>query len=140
MSVEILLLIVGGIIGVAADEIWKQVNRYVRNARPAGVLWGWVKEGGSPTRIVISTCPTDDPSEYTDTIYPQEARAASEVESYLKSALSAEVRLLLSARVGGAINNNLIVIGGPNHNHVTRRVVPQPSLPFSFDGYALVNS
>ena len=137
---EVALVIAGAVLGVIVDYSFKAIRRYWVTTRPAGRLWGWAKQDDSELWIILSTCPNDDPSEYTDTIYPQEARAATELESYLKGALGAEVRLRLSVRANEAINSNLVLLGGPIHNHITRRVLPALNAPFQFDDHTLVNT
>lgn len=135
---EAILLVAGAILGVVADRAADRLSFYWTTMRPAGHLWAWVKNSQSPLEIVVSTCPNRDSTEYTDTIYPQEAHAAAEVESYLKGAIRTDVKLVLSARPSEAIRHNLVVIGGPKHNDVTQCLLSRLDIRFHFDGHTLV--
>jgi hypothetical protein len=123
------------LITVAAQRTLK----WIRELQPGRALWRLNED--SVTWIVITSGALRDHAEKTETVYPAEAKAATEIESFLKSLYpSMQVRVATSNYASAAIyEGNLIVIGGPVRNRVSKDLfqVLQPQL--SFEGYDLVD-
>lgn len=121
------------ILGLGARRAWVAVTQ----RRPARVVWPF--EPDDRVEIVMTTAPVEHALEGSTLVYPAEAVAATEIESYLGRTLKVSGRLRVSDRFPSTKwDRNLIVVGGPVHNEVTRRLLDaiQPSL--CFDGYAIV--
>jgi hypothetical protein len=136
--VTIVLLIAGAFAGVIAGKAWDWAGRYLTTTRPAGKLWGWLADA-EPVRIVMSTGLPND-SEYTGSVFPTEAQAAAEIKSYLESTLSHKASQRLSDGLGENVKDDLILIGGPVANEVSRQVLARSEVPFRFDGHTIIQA
>jgi hypothetical protein len=132
--------IVEGLVGAGILFAGQKAVRYVVNTRPGRRLWR-VNEAERMT-IIISSGPHYDASEYTETVFPTEARPAAEVESYVRRLypkLSVRVRTSSSVHADD-LRGNLVVIGGPDHNRIARSLLGRIEVAneWSFDGYSLI--
>ena len=111
---------------------------FLRDKSPGRRIWNL--DRSKSTHIVITTGRIRDDNEFTDTVYPAEARAAAEIELYLRLIYPKMiVRVTTSeAATGEDLKGNLIVIGGPNHNRISRRILDSLVIPFEFGGHDLV--
>lgn len=133
------------LVGMLGNAIWLLIGvsvsfaiRIVRHRAPARGIWG-LKPDGRVT-IVITKAELRDESEHTDLVYPAEARAAGEVESFLVRLYpKIRPRVTLSDAVPPELlRDDLVIIGGPVYNKITRQVLGHfPSIA-RFDGYQLV--
>jgi hypothetical protein len=104
----------------AAGWAARFVLHYFRRRRPAGRVWR------NPQRVKFSVVVADGPVDrYGNTsVHPAEFAAATELSSFLAQSLRADAaRVSVSAAfpIGPALEQNLIVIGGP----IQRRPKPR---------------
>ncbi|HYI32632.1 MAG TPA: hypothetical protein VEX88_04135 [Glaciibacter sp.] len=87
----------------------------------------------------MTTAAERSAGEHTALVYPADAMAATEIGAFLTHALKADCRLRLShALPGTAWDRNLITIGGPIHNEVTRKLLLATGATVTFDGHTIV--
>jgi len=98
---------------------------YWQCRRPGRKLWS-VNESKKLT-IVITSGSQYDGDEYTETVYPTEARAASETEHFVHTLYpKMKIRVKTSNCItADDLRGNLCVIGGPVHNRITRQLLDQ---------------
>jgi hypothetical protein len=133
-SNTLISLITGGIIFSS-----QYVYRYIRLVRPVGRIWGHLS--GNKTEIVITTAPEKSYAEHTTLVFPAEARAAAEIHSFISHEVKADCRIRFSSTFEDSkYDENLVVIGGPNHNQVTRELLSRAAAKskFRFDEYSAV--
>jgi hypothetical protein len=134
---DAVLLVVGAFAGVLAQKLWDRAARYLTELRPAGRLWGWL-EPSEPLQLIMSTGLSDE-SEYTDMVFPTEALAGAELESYLGDTLHHPVEQRLADAVGEKIRCDLVLVGGPVKNAISERVLAEPGIPCRFEDHAIVH-
>jgi hypothetical protein len=95
-----------------------------------------------PIWIVIASGRDRDQVELTELVFPAEAKAAAEIEAFIKSLdATAKVRIAVSGAIPPeALRDNLIVIGGPINNSVARRLGEICNIPYRFDGWELIGT
>lgn len=123
------------ILVVLALRLWT----YLRTKRPAQNLWK-IKEKDRVS-FVITSSPVPDPAEYSDLVYPAEARGIGEIEAFLQQTFKGiEPRVALSNSTHAEhLRQHLIVIGGPVHNQVTREALEHMNTSLAhFEGNKLV--
>ncbi|QDW31068.1 hypothetical protein FFF93_015810 [Arthrobacter sp. KBS0702] len=121
------------VFGLLARRAWSRWTK----TRPAGQLWGVLRE--KRVELVLTTAPESSPRENSSLVFPSEAIAGGEVSSYLTNMLKVECRTRLSGTFPSTSwNRNLIVIGGPVHNNVTRILLSRLDAGVEFDGHAIV--
>jgi hypothetical protein len=121
-------------IGYAKFHRWRELRR------PGHRVWRLNR--GATVSIVTADGPEPDPTEYTITVYPAEYAAATEIAHYLGSELRCNVeRICTSGEFpeDHAITGNLVLIGGPVHNRLTRIMLERTEVPFHFEEYTLVD-
>lgn len=130
----------GFILGVLCTILFQRGRRAVMNRRPARRLLRL--DFSRPVWIVLAAGKDRDNVELTEVVFPAEARAASEIETFIKSLNpDATVRVAVSGAVPPeALRDNLIVIGGPVNNSVARRLADIVEVPYRFDGWDLVDT
>jgi hypothetical protein len=136
---SVVLNVIGGLAIIPLTLAGSRLLHWMRSTRPGRSLWCLNER--LQTTIVITSGPVADPLELTDIVYPAEARAAAEIEFYLHQIYGdAVIRMSTSSTVSGdQLRANLILIGGPMHNEVTRRALERLRLPLRFEGYDLVS-
>lgn len=108
---------------------------------PAGQIWGNFRK--ARVEIVITTAPEISAKEFSTLVFPAEAAAASEVQSYLTKTLASDCRINFSANFASSkFDRNLVVIGGPLHNSVTSTLLEKIKTQsgFVFDGHRITLS
>ncbi len=121
------------VFGLLARRVWSRWTK----TRPAGRLWGVLRE--KRVELVLTTAPESSVRENSSLVFPSEAIAGGEVSSYLTNMLKVECRTRLSGTFPSTSwNRNLIVIGGPVHNKVTRTLLSRLDAGVEFDGHAIV--
>jgi hypothetical protein len=121
-------------IGYAKFHRWRELQR------PGHRVWRLHR--GAAVSIVTADGPEPDPTEYTITVYPAEYAAATEIAHYLGSELRCDVERICTSNEfpdDHAITGNLVLIGGPVHNRLTRLMLERTKVPFHFEEYTLVN-
>lgn len=87
----------------------------------------------------MTTASIRDDNEHTRLVYPAEAISATEVEAFLANVLGVDCRLRLSDLFPSTKwDRNLVVVGGPVHNEVTRRLLESFNSGLSFDGHTII--
>lgn len=133
------------LVGMLGNAIWLMIGlsvsyaiRTFRHRAPARSLWG-LKQDGRVT-IVITKAELRDDHEHTGLVYPAEARAAGEIESFLVRLYPRiQPRVTLSDAVTPELlRGDLVIIGGPIYNKISRSVLDHYSSIARFDGYELV--
>lgn len=107
--------------------------------RPSRKIWRIDQK--RDTHIITADGPMIDHDEYTTVVYPVEYAAASEISSYLSRYLGLNIRDICVSRDfprNHALEDNLIIIGGPIHNGIYRAIAEHLPLPYGFDGHDLV--
>lgn len=124
--------------------------KYRQEVRPAAKVWKI--DARIPVHIVTADPPTEDLAEFTPIVYPAEYAAATELYLYLTQVFKCEIRHICSGRdfpADSSLRENIIVIGGPNHNPIYRELYDQlkeefekkgKSMPYRFDKYDLVRT
>lgn len=132
--------LIGFAIGVLATFVFRRVRRTVLERRPANRLLRLNLD--RPVWIVIAAGRDRDGTEMTDLVFPTEAKAASELESFLRSLKpDVEVRIAVSGTTpADALRDNLIVIGGPVNNAIAKEIAGEIAGASShrFEDYTLV--
>lgn len=131
----ILISIVTGAIIFASQWL---IN-WLRLQLPAGRVWGNFR--GKRVEIVITTAPEKSPGEFSTLVFPTEAMAGSELQTYLTKFLTSDCRINFSESFPASkYDRNLVVVGGPVHNRVTSLILDKQNrnLGFSFDGHGIV--
>lgn len=102
---------------------------------PGRRLWRLQDEGS--VTLVMTQAPISDAAEYSDLVYPAEARAVGEIESFLHRLYrNLRVSVALSSSVSNeGLRENLILIGGPVHNTITRDLLQR----MAGDGFSAVD-
>jgi len=91
---------------------------------------------------VTATAPYRDDEEFTITVYPAEYTAASAVANYLSHSLGCKVNRICNSDelpLDRSLEGNLILIGGPNHNRISRIFLERVPLPFHFEHCDLID-
>ena len=129
---------VGFALGVAFTLFVGWGRRAVIDRRPARRLLRL--DLSRPIWIILASGRDRDHVEMTELVFPAEAKAASEIEAFIKSLDStAKIRVAVSGAIPpDALRDNLIVIGGPINNSVARRLGEILDTPYRFDGWDLV--
>lgn len=131
---------IGFAIGVIATLTFNRTRATLRERRPAMRLLQLDLD--RPIWIVIAAGRDRNGTEMTDLVFPAEAKAAAELESFLRSLKpDVQVRVAISGAVPtDALRDNLIVIGGPVNNEIARRIAEEVTDESShvFEGYTLV--
>jgi hypothetical protein len=136
---NILATVVNLVLGAALASGYRYAVHYWRVRRPAARIWTHART--TPFHIVTAQDDTDPDSEYTPKVYPAEYAAALSTRTLLVQKLKVpDVRVWTSDRFPTAnILENLVCIGGPVHNQVTRRTLDRLAIPLEFVGYDLVS-
>jgi hypothetical protein len=124
---------------------WTQHRQEVR---PAARVWRI--DAKIPVHIVTADPPVEDPEELTPIVYPAEYAAATELSLYLTQTLNCNIRHICAGtdflnKKDDSIYENIVIIGGPNHNPVFKRYLEELEengllLPYSFKGYELIRN
>ncbi|MEU7863286.1 hypothetical protein [Nonomuraea sp. NPDC049141] len=113
-----------------------------RELRPASRVWKL--NPSLPTSIVTGDGPVIDVTDYmTQTVWPAEYAAATEVSLYLARVFGCRMDRICTAErfpKDKALEGNLIVIGGPVRNEVFRALAERIRLPYSFSGFDLIRA
>jgi hypothetical protein len=136
IGLTILQLAVGAAIGVS----YRWIRTQVLTRRPALRIWSIDKS--LPVHIITAQDDSDFSSEFTVKVYPAEYLAAVEVRSLLSDTIRhSDVNLLTSNefRMGPFLHHNLVCIGGPVHNRVSRVLLERLTIPVTFDEYTVVS-
>lgn len=132
----------GFTIGVTATVLFGRLRREYSERRPARKLLHL--DFARPTWIVMSRGRDRDHHEMTYRVSPTVSKAATEIESFIRSiAPNAEVRVVVSgATIADHLRDNLIILGGPVNNDIARMVADQlgPDFPYQFEGWTLTSS
>ena len=114
------------------------VRTWITLRVPAGQIWGNFRK--QRVEIVLTTAPEVSAKEFSTLVFPAEAAAASEVQSYLTKNLNSDCRINFSANFSPTkFDRNLVVIGGPLHNSVTSTLLDKikNQSGFVFDGHRI---
>lgn len=132
MAGEVLLLIAGAVIGFVFERVVNFTSRFYVRTRPGRRLWSLSEE--LPTTIIFTGSHLGDESESVAAMaYPAEARAASEVESYLHRIYPGmRFTCRVSSSATESVHGNIILVGGPLHeaNTMTRELIGSPESPY----------
>ncbi len=102
--------------------------------------------------IVTADPPSLDVAELTPIVYPAEYAAATELSLYLTQVFQCKIRHICAGADfprDSSLEDNIIIIGGPNHNPIFREYLDLLdrklkrnglSLPYSFSGYDLIRN
>jgi hypothetical protein len=139
---------VGGVaevaLGAGLAAGWRGLHIWRRQRRPAARLWAI--NAKLPVHIVTAQDDSDRKKELTAKVFPAEYIAAVEIRSLLCETLkhpNTEVHVSTSEEFLRDTSKwpacNLISIGGPVHNPVTRRLLADLKPDVRFEGYAVVS-
>jgi len=125
--------LLAALIGVTAGWLTREATRACFSRRPASKVWGLPR--GATANIVVTDVST--PSEGARSIamlHPAEFAAATELSYFLSSSLSCHVKKVYTSRSfpDSALDENLVVIGGPVNNQVFRTMSERLALPYRF--------
>jgi hypothetical protein len=96
-------------------------TRHRQEVRPAAKVWKL--DSKIPVHIVTADPPTEDLTELTPIVYPAEYAAATELSLYLTQMFHCKIRRICTGRDfprDSSLEENIIIIGGPNHNPIYR--------------------
>lgn len=122
----------------------------MQETRPAAKVWKI--DPKIPVHIVVADPPVTDPAELTPIVYPAEYAAATELSLYLTQTFKCKIKHICSGSdfpQDTSLEDNLIIVGGPNHNPIFREFMEMldrklnrkgMSLPYSFSGYDLIRA
>lgn len=136
--VETLDSIVVSVATAAVIFAYQWVSGWLGLKIPAGRVWGNFRD--SRVEVIITTAPETSQGEFSNLVFPAEAVAASEIQTFLARNLGADCRMNFSASFSESkFDRNLVVVGGPVHNHITKLLlenIPEP-LGFKFTGHGI---
>lgn len=116
---------------------FRSVLTLVLDKRPAGQVW--LARAGEPIEIVITSAPLRHEDEASGLVYPAEATAAAEIALFMRSTFKSKTRISTSDRFSSsALRQDLLILGGPVHNGVTRHFLERLGLEELLDGYAII--
>jgi hypothetical protein len=126
-------------LGAALAGAYRTITHYWRVRRPAARIWRHSR--ACAFHIITAQDDTDPASEYTPKVYPAEYAAALAARTLLTNNLKVrDVKVWTSDRFPTSnILENLVCIGGPVHNEVTKRTLARLHLPVEFVGHDLVS-
>jgi hypothetical protein len=132
MAGEVLLLIAGAVIGFVFERVVNFTSQFYARTRPGRRLWSLGEE--LPTTIIFTGSRLGDESESVEGMaYPAEARAASEVESYLHRIYPGmRITCRVSSTRTESVHGNIVLVGGPLHesNTMTRELIGSAESPY----------
>jgi hypothetical protein len=139
MPYDLLSSILSVVLGAALASAYRVVTEYRRVRRPAARIWTHAK--GHPFHIVTAQDDSDRTVEFTPKVFPAEYAAALAVRMLLTQNLKVrDVKLWTSDRFPRPnVIENLVCIGGPVHNEITRDTLRELDLPIEFVGHDLVS-
>jgi hypothetical protein len=131
----------------AAGWSGRKWTKHRQEVRPAARVWKI--DPKIPVHIFTADPPATDATELTSVVYPAEYAAAAELSVYLKQMFHCNIKGIFAGKEfrGDETNENIVIIGGPNHNPVFKKYQKRLnekldelglSLPYSFNGYDLV--
>lgn len=124
--------------------------KHVQEARPAAKVWKI--DPKIPVHIVTADPPVIDITELTPIVYPAEYAAATELSLYLTQVFKCQIKHICPGSdfpQDSSLEENLVIIGGPNHNPIYREFMEilsrkmgreGMSPPYSFNGYDLIRA
>ena len=127
------------VIGFAA----KTIQEYIKEISPARKLWKINDKGNNTVSIITANTPDSyriDESEYAVTGYVCEYVGASIISSHLKKTykeIKTDIYMEFEKRYD--VTENLIFIGGPNHNPLSKKLLSREEIPFYFEEFSLIN-
>jgi hypothetical protein len=125
-------------------------TKHMQEVRPAAKVWKI--DPRIPVHIVTADPPVVDTTELTPIVYPAEYAAATELSLYLTQVFKCRIKHICAGRdfpQDASLEENIVVIGGPNHNPIFREFMEilgrklakrGMSLPYSFSGYDLIRT
>lgn len=137
MSTDLAINLLAALIAFCTGFAVRALVHHFRSRRPAGRVWR------NPRRASFSVVVADGPIDrYGNTsVHPAEFAAATEICSFLARAFrvpAPKVSVSNDFPIGPALEEDLIVIGGPIHNAIHRAVVEKTPIPYEFQGRRLV--
>jgi hypothetical protein len=123
---------------LAGSARWLQVQ--VRTRNPASRIW--CLNRSMPVHIIVSQEDAADVRELIVKVYAADYLAAVEARALVTDTLRIrEVDMVTSSefRQGQLFRHNLVCVGGPVNNRVTRLLLQRITVPVHFDGYAVVS-
>ena len=134
-------------IGVLSSAIFfllgfatRSLYNYFLSRRPAMRVWKLARN--AEVTIITASAKDRDDEEFTITVYPAEYTAATELAAFITGPLKCRVKKILAAAdhpLDATLEDNMMVIGGPVHNRVTKLLLERMTIDYYFDGYSLVH-
>jgi hypothetical protein len=140
LVLDIGLVVLQLALGAAIATSYRWIRVQVVTRRPAFRLWSI--DRSRPVHIITAQDDSDFSNEFTVKVYPAEYLAAVEVRTLLSDTVGhGDVNLVTSNefRMGPFLSHNLVCIGGPIHNRVSKVLLERLSIPVEFDGYTVVS-
>lgn len=145
MGIDLLVGLLSSLIFASLGFGVGRIKRSAALRLPTRNLWRLQDQAG--LTFVLTRAQEHDEREHTDFTYPAEARAVGELESFLlRSYPKNHVRVVLSPRISNPqdhisselLRQDLVVVGGPNHNKVSRQILEKCAGLAHFEEYELV--
>lgn len=141
LALDIGLVIFQLALGAAIATSYRWIHAQISVRRPAARLWSI--DRSRPVHIITAQDDSDFSNEFTVKVYPAEYLAAVEVRTLLYEMVRhGNINLITSNefQAGPSLAHNLVCIGGPIHNRVTKILLERLAIPVEFDGYAVVST
>jgi hypothetical protein len=132
----IVQLALGG--ALAALARWARIE--IRTRNPASRIWRFNR--GSPVYIIVSDDDVTDTKEFVVKVYGSDYLAAVEARALITETLRIpDVEMVTSSEFGKGrlLHYNLVCVGGPVNNRITRLILERITIPVHFDGYTVVS-
>jgi len=124
--------------GLASIARWARIE--IRTRHPASRIW--CVNRSLPVHIIVSQDDGADTREFIVKVYAADYLAAVEARVLMTDTLRVrDVELVTSGEFGRGLllKHNLVCVGGPVNNRITRLILERITIPVHFDGYTAVS-
>jgi hypothetical protein len=124
--------------GLASIVRWVRIE--IRTRHPASRIW--CINRSLPVHIIVSQDDAADTRELIVKVYAADYLAAVEARVLITDTVRVrDVELVTSGEFGRGLllKHNLVCVGGPVNNRITRLILERIALPVHFDGYTVVS-
>lgn len=127
-------------LGAALASLARWVRIQMRTRNPASRIW--CLNRNLPVHIIVSQDDNADTREFIVKVYAADYLAAVEARVMITETLRVrDVDLMTSGEFGRGLllKHNLVCVGGPVNNRITRLLLERVRIPVHFDGYTVVS-
>lgn len=118
--------------------ISKTIFNFIRNKNPARNFWGLCVNSAN---IIVPSLPTNH-NEFSLHTGHSDLKASAEIASLLSffGIKSEKLRMLEVRYALDRLEDNIVLIGGPETNEITREIMQNFRIPFSFSNHILIDT